>query len=198
MKVHNCIYTSLCDKQNCDRSCARNAEISYWMERCNIEMNNPILKNTSEFTVYRNIIDNSIGKIKIVNAKDTVKSGDFLCYVAISLHGTGLAFSKGIYKLNFSEYIEKLKDSWNSRYESESLEYMRIWLKSERYVIINGMDYVRFGDFESQTLLQIMQSRRSVDQSTILVIPGIDQLVGVPTSVFFTRLIDKLNEVKDQ
>ena len=30
MKVHNCIYTSLCDKQNCDRSCARNAEISYW------------------------------------------------------------------------------------------------------------------------------------------------------------------------
>ena len=43
-----------------------------------------------------------------------------------------------------------------------------------------------------------MQSRRSVDQSTILVIPGIDQLVGVPTSVFFTRLIDKLNEVKDQ
>lgn len=196
--MHDCIYTSLCDKQNCDRSCARNAEISFWMERCNIEMRNNILKNTSEFTKYRQIIESSLGTVKVVSAKDTVKSGDFLSYVAICLHGVGVAFSNGIFKLNFSEYIEALKNSWNSRYESESLEYMRIWLRSERYVIINGMDYVRFGDFESQTLLQIMQSRRSENQATILVIPGIDQLVGAPTSVFFTRLIDKLNEVKDK
>lgn len=195
--MHNCIYTSLCDKQNCDRSCARNAEISYWMERCNIDMHNPVLRNSPDFTKYCQLIESSLGKTKVVSAKDTVKSGDFLCYIAICLHGTGLAFSKGIYKLNFSEYIEQLKSSWNSRYESDSLEYMRIWLKSERYVIINGMDYVRFGDFESQTLLQILQSRRSENQATILVIPGIDQLVGVSTSVFFIRLIDKLNEVKD-
>lgn len=196
--MFDCIFTPHCTRTNCDFACPIHAEITYWMERCNIEIDNPVLLSTdTELKEAQKIIDSSLGCIRAIEASDTTKMGDLLSYVAICLHGIGTAFSNGIYKLNFSNYIESIKRSWQTREEPSNLEYARIWSESARYTIINGLDYVKFGDFESQTLLQILQSRKSAQKATILVIPGIDQLVGQHTSVFFTRLLSVLEEVSD-
>ena len=177
-------------------ACPIHAEISYWMERCNISIDNPVLKSDQCDIDYAiKLIESNVGKSISIKAKDTAITGDLISYVAICLHGIGTAFTQGIYKLNFSEYLDEIKRSWQSKTEGEKLEYMRIWTDSEKFLIINGLDYVRFGDFESQTLLQILQNRRSADKTTIIVLPDRTHLVGANNSAFFGILIDKLNEV---
>lgn len=196
MRMYDCIFTSHCTRNTCDLACSVHAEISYWMERCNIHMDNPVLLSSDD-AINRAVmlIESHTGKTVSVSSKDTVFTGDLLSYVAICLHGTGTAFTNGIYKLNFSEYIDEIKRSWQTRDEPESLEFMRIWANTESYLIITGLDYVKFGDFESQTMLQLLQNRRSPNKTTFVVIPEKNSLVGSNTSGFFTQLMDQLNEV---
>ncbi len=195
--MYDCIYTPHCTRFTCDLACSKRAEISYWMERCRINMDNPVL-NSDDKSIERciNLVESSLGKVLSISCKDTAQSGDLISYVAICLHGTGIAFTDGIYRLNFSEYIEEIKRSWQTKCEPDSLEYMRIWADTERYLIINGLDYIKFGDFESQTLLQIIQSRRSPKKATIILCPESQQLVGSSNSAFFSILMDKLEEVR--
>lgn len=195
--MYDCIYTPHCTRFNCDLACPLRAEISYWMERCRINMDNPVLNSSDKLiSEATKIIESSLGSVMSIQCKDTMMMGDLLSYIAICLHGTGVAFTDGIYKLNLSEYIDEIKRSWQTKVESDSLEYMRIWTESERYLIINGLDYIKFGDFESQTLLQIIQSRRSPKKATLIISPDTSHLVGSSNSAFFTMLIDKLEEVK--
>ena len=65
---------------------------------------------------------------------------------------------------------------------------------SAKLLIISNLDYVNFGDFESQTLLTLLQDRERKDVTTILVSPPPNQLVGKPTSLFFKSLRSKLSE----
>ena len=41
----DCIYSPHCTWKQCDYACPIFAEISYWMERCNIDIRNPVLKS---------------------------------------------------------------------------------------------------------------------------------------------------------
>ena len=65
---------------------------------------------------------------------------------------------------------------------------MRIFSESAKVLIISNLDYVNFGDFESQTMLNLLQERQSREFTTILVSPPINQLVSTKGSVFFNRL----------
>lgn len=197
--MFDCIYTAHCIRDVCDLACQVHTEIQYWMERCDIKINNPILHcDDSKIAKAQQLIESNTGKLVTVKSKDTAEFGDILSYVAICLHGRGTALTHGIYKLNFSEFMDEIKHSWQTHSDSNKLEFMKIWANSENYLIIVGLDYIKFGDFESQTLLQLIQSRRSPEKSTFVVIPESESLVGANNSIFFTRLMDVLEEAKPQ
>lgn len=84
--------------------------------------------------------------------------------------------------------------------EPEDLEYTRIWTDSCKVLIVSNMDYVKFGDFESQTLLNILQSRQSSDKKTIIISPPVNRLVtggtGNSSNMFFESLKQILNSTK--
>ena len=126
-------------------------------------------------------------------ARDTIKVAKAFCYCAICLYGQGTAFSGGVYHLNFHKYIDEIKKSWNTRYETDWLEYARLWSMSSDYLIISHMDYIKFNDFESQTLLSILQERSKPDKTTIVVVPKLNQIVGEGN--FYATLISRLKEV---
>ena len=132
------------------------------------------------------IIEGGAGKLSVFRSKSPETATDTLAYCAICLHGRGTALKKGIYVLNYAEYIDEIKRSWQSKYESEDLQFMRIWSNSANYLIISGIDYVKFGDFECQTLLRLIQDRRNPSKSTYIVY-GKENLIG--TSDFFGRLL---------
>ena len=60
-------------------------------------------------------------------------------------------------------------------------------------MIISNFDYVKFGDFESQTLLNLIQSRQTDGNITILVSPPINSLV-YGKSRFFDVLKNKMKD----
>ena len=83
--------------------------------------------------------------------------------------------------------------------EHEELEYIRIWIETAKVLIISHMDYVKFSDFEIQTLLNLLQSRQSGDKKTIIISPPVNRLVtsgGSSSNMFFESLKQIMNSSK--
>lgn len=190
--MYDCIYTAHCTRNRCDQACPVRAEIGYWMDRCKISMNNPVLKiDQEQLRKCTELLENNAGKVNVYRAKNTVATADLFCYCAICMHGSNTGLTHGVYNLNFSAFLDETKKSWQTKYESETLEFMKIWTDSSSYLIISHLDYINFGDFESQMLLTIMQSRREADKSTYIITPSSGNLIGKGNG-FYPRLLDEL------
>lgn len=195
--MHNCIFTAHCTENMCDNSCPMLVETSYLLERNNISMKSRVFhalnnKNYTETAI--KILEDLNDQLGVVISTDTVMCAEMLTYCAICLNWPGSRLHCNVYNLKYSAYLEELKHSWTAKVEPESLEYMKIWSSSAKILIISNIDYVNFGDFESQTLLNLLQARENTGQTTIIVSPEINSLVGKSTSAFFLRLKDKLSK----
>lgn len=193
--MYNCIFSAHCTELTCDNSCPTLVETSYLLERNGISMKSPVFASSAQLVdAAIAVLNESAGKFKSVVSSRTVEITELLTYCAICQNWQGSRLHCNVYNLRYSKYIEELKKSWTTKAEPESLEYMRIWANSAKVLIISHIDYVNFGDFESQTILNLLQSRQGTDQTTILVTPDTKQLVGKSTSSQFfaklTHLID--------
>ena len=191
--MYNCIFTAHCTEQFCDKSCPTLVETSYLLERNGIEMDDPIFSVSDDvLKKFSNILDEYDGKVytSLVSGSryTTVQVADIITYVAICKNWRGSRLHCTVYNLRFSKYLDELKKSWSAKSEPETLEYMRIFSESAKVLIISNLDYVNFGDFESQTMLNLLQERQSREFTTILLSTPINQLVSTKGSVFFNRL----------
>ena len=196
--MHNCIFTPYCIENFCDRSCPVLAETSYLLERNDIDMTSSVFQASElDIQTMLNVLENSEGSVGAYVANqgiDTVYSSELLTYVAICKNWQGSRLHCDVYNLKYSKYIEELKKSWSSRSESDSLEYIRIWSESAKVLIVSNFDYVNFGDFESQTILNLLQNRRIAKLTTIFVTPPIGSLISTKASSFFNMFKAQLNE----
>lgn len=194
--MYNCIFSAHCTEFTCDNSCPALAETSYLLERNNISMKNKVFDaSPDEVSRCNHLLDKANNQLKVLEAVgNTSDQADLLTYCAICRNWKGSRLHCTVYHLKLSKYIEDTKQSWSMSVDNESLEYSRIWSESARVLIVSGLDYVNFKDFESQTLLNIIQSRRDADKTTIIVSPKVSDLVGLGTSMFFTRLKSLLAE----
>ena len=120
---------------------------------------------------------------------DTIKIADLLTYVAICENWKGSNLHCTVYNLKYSLYLEELKKSWSLKSEQEQLEYMRIWSQTAKILIISNVDYVDFKEFESQTLLNLIQTRSSQGLATLLVSPEPRKLMSTKfNNPFFATL----------
>lgn len=191
--MNNCIYTPYCTYKQCDLACPANTEISYWMKRCGISMKNPCLSaSKNKIDRARELLDEHSGETCYYKSSNPIEAADIFCYTAICLHGRGTALGNGIYHLDYASYIDKIKDSWNDHIESYDLQMIKVWINAAKYLFISNLDYVKFGDFESQTMLKLFNDRRDSDKTTFL-ISGKEDLIGVGN--FFPRLQSVLKGV---
>ena len=116
-------------------------------------------------------------------------------YCAICKNWQGSRLHCNVYNLKYSSYLDDLKQSWNSRQDGDELEYKKIWTNSAKVLVVSNFDYVNFGDFESQTLLNIIQYRQDKGLTTILVTPPISSLVSTKRSSFFDLLRSNMSKI---
>lgn len=178
--MYNCIFAPYCTKTSCDKSCPTLAETSYLLERNKIDMNNPVFRIENESAnVAIRVLDSCESKVVTwISPNNPEGTADVFTYCAICKNWRGSRLHCSVYHLNFSRYVELIKSSWSSNSKSEELEYMDIWIKSSKVLIVSGFRYMRFNDFECQTMLGLLDSRRVKMQTTIVVSPGIGTLVG--------------------
>jgi hypothetical protein len=70
---------------------------------------------------------------------------------------------------------------------------MKIWAKSAKVLVISGIDFVNFKNFQCQTMLELIQLRNSnPDNTTIIVSPQLSSLVG--EGLFFGKLQDMMKK----
>lgn len=191
--MRNCIFTSHCIEDICDKSCPILAETSYLLERNNLYDSSYVFNcSCDEIHKFLSLLSVSDGSISTYITQDVVQDAAKLTYVAVCNNWRNSQLHCTVYNLKYSLYLDELKRSWTTHAESETLEYMRIWASSAKVLIISHFDYVNFGDFESQTLLLLLQERQSHSQTTILVSPKIESLVCTKASAFFNSLKSKL------
>ena len=187
--MHDCIFTAHCTEHVCDRSCPILAETSYLLERNGIDLNSKVFDlSAKEIFQFQTILDKSIDSVGVMLSDNTVVDAEKLTFVAICNNWEHSQLHCTVYNLKFSKYLEEIKKSWNTHVESETLEYMRIWLDAAKVLIISNFDYVNFGDFESQMMLTLLQDRQARGKTTIFVSPPLDMLVSSKASIFFNNL----------
>ena len=193
-----CPYNNSCIKPSCDLSCGDFSEFEHWANRCGLTITNPALtaseskiKEADQLiqSAKQDIdIDSSYIHISVYSGEKAQLMADLTSYVAICKYCRNIGFYNGVYKLNFSQYLDEIKKSWNTR-SNEKLDDMKIWIASSKYLIICNLGLVRFGDFESQTLLSIFQERYDQEKYTTLILEkGKFSLPGKSDSLFYSKL----------
>ena len=198
--MYNCIFTGHCiEEQYCNTSCPVLAQTSYLLDLNGIPMNSPVFKMTeTQLDKYQTILNEAAGKAVSV----CVSSGDFtnpvadaLTYCAICNHWKGSQLHCAVYNLKFAQYLDDLQSTWSfNSTGSDELNQVKIWTANARVLIISNLDFIHFKDFQSKTLLSLVQSRVGMDLTTIIVTPTISSLVG--EGQFFARLTSILTKQK--
>lgn len=198
--MYNCIFTGHCIEDTpCNTSCPALAQTSYLLERNDIKMSNPVFKmSDSELNRYYNILNESAGRttsVVVPNGDFTNQTADALTYCAICENWRGSQLHCTVYNLKFTQYLETIQSSWSFGDDSsDKVNQMKIWVANARVLIVSNIDFVNFKDFQSQTLLSLLQSRLGMDRTTIVVTPPISSLVG--DGQFFSRLTGILSKQK--
>lgn len=193
--MYNCIFTSHCMEVFCDKSCPTLAETSYLLERNNISIDSDVFRASDEkIAESLRILNQCDKRLGAVVSLDTISTADLLTYCAICQNWRGSKLHCVVYNLRYSKYLDLTKKSWSMKSEPDELEYMHIWAESCKVLIVSNMDYINFGDFESQILLNLLQTRQSNRLTTIFVIPNIQNLLSNKSSSFFNMLKSKLSE----
>lgn len=197
--MNNCIFAAHCIEKTCDRSCPTLAVTSYLLERNGLNINNKVFKSPPDglsTDKVEAILNRAKDGPRSYITSDTVSAAEFITYCAICLKWPGSQMHCNVYNLKYSTYINLSKQSWSTKQDPEELEYMRIWADNAEVLIISGIDFVNFSDFECQTLLALVQSRKSAGKSTIIVSPSTKFLVG--KSNFFNRVLSLLEDNRDR
>lgn len=198
--MHNCIFNGHCmEEQPCNTSCPALAQTSYLLERNDIKMTSPVFKMPeSDINRYYNILHNSLGKtatVVVPSGEFTNQTADALTYCAICENWRGSQLHCTVYNLKFTQYLETIQNSWSFGSDAnDTVTQMKIWASHARVLIISNLDFINFKDFQSQSLLSLLQSRVGIDLTTIVVTPTISSLVG--EGQFFSRLTSILTKQK--
>lgn len=193
--MNNCIFSAHCTELLCDNSCPRFVESSYLLERNDIDMNHPVFhSDIASLEQAASFLSKHQGCMSVITTAKTVEVSDIYTYVGICQNWAGSQLHCNVYNLKFSKYLDRIKQSWSLKSEPDDLQYTRIWATNAKLLIISNLDYVNFGDFESQTLLTLLQDRERKSVTTVIISPPPSQLVGKSTSLFFKSLRSKLSE----
>jgi len=169
-------------------------QTTYLLERNQIPLNSNVFKTDPvKVNSTLSMLEKVNGKFSVVLDKDdTSIRSDLITYCAICQNWRGSQLHCVVYHLRFSQYVDEIQKSWSKR-ESEEFEYMQIFAKSSKVLIISGIDFVNFKNFQCQTLLELIQQRNSnPDNTTIIVSPPLSSLVG--EGMFFGKLQDMMRK----
>lgn len=188
----NCLFSAQCTNPICDNACPAYVETDYLLERNKCSIQSGITSSSVADIEKMQKVLHADKKFRVLISDNTAGISNLLTYCAICENWQGNRLHCNVYHLRFSSHLEALQRSWGLKEMPESLEYEQIWLSTAKILIISNIDFIKFQDFQSQTLLNIIHDRTANGLDTILVSPKISTLVG--TGMFFSRIKSMLEE----
>lgn len=194
---------------NCGQACPM-WNLSETLMRKNRLMgkNIPALANRLIMTQCRKVLEQAVNDPNHAvmcsgNNNNFNELADLITYCGICSLWKNSVRSVPVYNLNFASYLDADRGSWNINPDniSNDLIFQRNMIngKSEdssnyNVLIISGIDYLNFKDFESSSLLKILGTRSSLQLPTVVVGPEPSLIIG--TGQLFSKLTGVLQEHK--
>lgn len=193
VSVQSCPFDAFCTQSICDQACVRWAQMDYLMMRNELTLSSSSFSmSSSNLEKYDKIYQSCLDKTSVLQSSNTVTCSEYLKYIMVCNCWPKSAIKVRCYSLSFSNYVQQLQHSWSSN-KSDDFEYTEIWSRSSQVLIISGLDYVNFKDFQSQVLLQLIQDREQEHKTTIIISPQLDKLVG--NGAMFNLMLNKLRPI---
>lgn len=192
--MHDCIFTGFCVNGDCDKACPDYVESTYLLEKNNISLKSNVFHSDPKLIQrYFGIVSSAeTKKLITVVANNTNEAAELLTYCGICKHWKHSRLHMVVYNLRFSQYLDNIQKSWNTKGLSDDNEYVKIWAESAKLLVISNIDYINFKEFQCTTLLSLIQNRDANGLSTIIVSPQIKSLAG--DGLFFGKLKNMMTD----
>lgn len=176
--VSECPFSNQCTEIVCDKSCPRNAELMYLLERNKLSMQSPVFQSTDSMIQKASKLLHIDESIIVVQSDKPVDASELIVYLACCEKWHGNCYNCSVYHLNFSGYLSDLQRSFSMQNKPDSLEYEELFMSYAPTLIISGLDYIQFKDFSAQELINLIGNRERERKKTIVVCQKVDNLVG--------------------
>ena len=176
---HQCMYSNVCTEYECNRTCIKGVTSEYYVNASNFPLYSSEFMNyynDEDFVKFGNIIKDHRRGYGVVVSKGRKYLSDAFFYAAMVIENYHSLYWPEAFMLNYRKYTDAYKRSWTTGEEPDSLQEARYNAEHCCTLIITGLDTMIFGDFESQTLLALLEDRNKAKQSTILVMSDVDNI----------------------
>lgn len=188
IEKRDCIFAETCNKVRCDYTCGQDVMYNYIWKKSGIRKIEGIYDESKLIEDF-NMLSKYAGDLVCIETPDVIKKTSEYTYIyACKLRGV----NANLVHISYSAYIQQIRDSWTYG-GTEELEHLQLRLRKWTVAIISGIDYCMFKDFEAQTLLNIIDTRRLAGLTTIILTRSLTNIHG--NSIFLSPLKEQLKEV---
>ena len=187
-----CPFSDQCTESECDSACPKYVELMYLLERNNLSVSSNVFRASDILISKARDVLHIDQCVIVLESQKTIDSSNLITYLACCERWKGNCLNCSVYHLSFSDYVDAVQRSWSTKDTSDDLEYQQIWMDYAPTLIVSGLDYVQFKDYQAQTLLNLLHSRERDGKKTIIVCPKLGNLIG--KGQFFDLLKNKLRE----
>lgn len=188
IEKRDCIFAETCNKVRCDYTCGQDVMYNYIWKKSGIRKIEDRY-DESQLIEDFNMLSKYAGDLVCIETPDVIKKTSEYTYIyACKLRGV----NANLVHISYSAYIQQIRDSWTYG-GTEELEHLQLRLRKWTVAIISGIDYCMFKDFEAQTLLNIIDTRRLAGLTTIILTRSLTNIHG--NSIFLSPLKEQLKEV---
>ena len=188
IEKRDCIFAETCSKVRCDYTCGQDVMYNYIWKKSGIRKIEDRY-DESQLIEDFNMLSKYAGDLVCIETPDVIKKTSEYTYIyACKLRGV----NANLVHISYSAYIQQIRDSWTYG-GTEELEHLQLRLRKWTVAIISGIDYCMFKDFEAQTLLNIIDTRRLAGLTTIILTRSLTNIHG--NSIFLSPLKEQLKEV---
>lgn len=197
--THPCMYSNICTESHCDFTCIKGITSNMYIKESDFPLYSSVFMNyytDEDFMKFGNIIKDCRRSFSVILSKGRKYLSDAFFYTAMVLENYHSLYWPEAFLLNYRKYTDAYKRSWKTGEEPYELRRSRYNAEHCCTLIITGLDTMIFGDFESQTLLALLEDRNKAKQSTIIVISDVDNINtnSHSTTTFVRSLRDELRK----
>lgn len=176
---HQCMYCNICTEYECNFTCIKGVTSQYYVDASNFPLYSSEFMNfytDEDFVRFGKIIKDHRRGYGVVVSKGRKYLSDAFFYAAMVIENYHSLYWPEAFMLNYRKYTDSYRRSWTTGEEPDSLQEARYNAEHCCTLIITGLDTMIFGDFESQTLLALLEDRNKAKQSTIIVMSDVDSI----------------------
>ena len=176
---HQCMYCNICTEYECNFTCIKGVTSQYYVDASNFPLYSSEFMNfytDEDFVRFGKIIKDHRRGYGVVVSKGRKYLSDAFFYAAMVIENYHSLYWPEAFMLNYRKYTDSYRRSWTTGEEPDSLQEARYNAEHCCTLIITGLDTMIFGDFESQTLLALLEDRNEAKQSTIIVMSDVDSI----------------------